>query len=123
MGSVTLTLPARPEYVHIARSVAAGLAAKSAMTLDDIEDIRLAVDEACTHLLAHSSAELLRIEVAQTGSAFEIVAQVDAVMNEGNGNGSGDSSIAWRILEALADSVLLEQSAASASIRMSKRIS
>jgi len=121
MGSVTLTLPARPEYVHIARSVAAGLAAKAEMTLDDIEDIRLAVDEACTHLLAHSHAELLRLELARSGGAFEIVAQIDAVIDDGNG--SGDASISWRILEALADSVLLERDAGSAAIRMSKRIS
>lgn len=116
-----LTLPAKAEYVHIARSVAAGLAAKAAMTLDDIEDIRLAVDEACTHLLAHSRAELLRLELARSGSEFEIVASIDSVIDDGNGH--GDGSVSWRILEALADSVLLEQDAGSAAIRLSKRIS
>lgn len=91
------------------------------MTLDDIEDIRLAVDEACSHLLAHSRAELLRLELARSGESFEIVARVDSVIDE-SPNGA-DSSISWRILEALADSVLLERDAASASIRMFKRIS
>ncbi|HEX9696114.1 MAG TPA: ATP-binding protein [Actinomycetota bacterium] len=118
---MTLTVPARPEYVHIARSVAAGVAAKAAMTLDDIEDIRLAVDEACTHLLAHSAADVLRVELLQSGESFEIVAHVDSMIDDGDER--GDGSISWRILEALADSVLLERSGESASIRLSKRIS
>lgn len=120
MGIVTLTLPAQAEYVNIARSVAAGIAAKASMTLDDIEDVRLAVDEACAHLLAHSAAGRLTIELSRADGLLEIAAGVNGAIDKVPDG--GDGVIAWRILETLADSVLLERDGSSAIIRMSKRI-
>lgn len=117
---MTLTLPARPEYVTIARSVAAGIAAKASMTLDDIEDVRLAVDEACAHLLSSTSSERMTLEVARTEGQLQIATGVDGAIDAAPSG--DDGAIAWRILEALADSVLLERDGTSAVIRMVKRI-
>jgi hypothetical protein len=44
---VRLTLPARPEFVRLARLTAAGLASRLGFTLEDLEDVRIAVDELC----------------------------------------------------------------------------
>ena len=48
---VELRLPADSAYLAVLRTATAGLAARINFTLDDIEDLRIAVDEACAILL------------------------------------------------------------------------
>ena len=42
-------MPANGTYLAVLRTATAGLAARLQMTLDEIEDLRIAVDEACAH--------------------------------------------------------------------------
>jgi len=46
-----LRLPADSAYLAVLRTATAGLAARINFTIDDIEDLRIAVDEACAILL------------------------------------------------------------------------
>src|SRR5512138_1696874 len=48
---VLLTVPAQTAYLEVLRTAAAGLAARLQFTLDEIEDLRIAVDEACVMLI------------------------------------------------------------------------
>lgn len=51
---IRLTLPARPENVAMVRHVIAALAESLAMPPKLVEDIRLAVTEACTNVVRHA---------------------------------------------------------------------
>src|ERR1022692_2640669 len=44
---VTVSMPAEGAYLSVLRTATAGLAARLDFTLDEIEDLRIAVDEAC----------------------------------------------------------------------------
>ena len=48
---VELILPCRPEYVGVARLAVLGIASRMPFSYDEVEDVRLAVGEACTHAL------------------------------------------------------------------------
>src|SRR6476660_10374338 len=48
---VTIRMPADGAYLSVLRTATAGLAARLDFTLDEIEDLRIAVDEACAILL------------------------------------------------------------------------
>ncbi len=48
---VMLRIPADSAYLAVLRTATAGLAARLDFTLDDIEDLRIAVDEACAMVL------------------------------------------------------------------------
>jgi len=50
-GEVRLVVPAAPEYLRLVRLTAAGLASRLGFTFDEVEDLRIAVDELCFHLL------------------------------------------------------------------------
>ena len=50
-ADVELRLPADTAYVSVLRTTSAGLAARLDFTLDDIEDLRMAVGEACALVL------------------------------------------------------------------------
>ncbi len=48
---VKVCMPAEGAYLSVLRTATAGLAARLDFTLDEIEDLRIAVDEACAMLL------------------------------------------------------------------------
>jgi serine/threonine-protein kinase RsbW len=48
LAEVTLEIPSRPEYVGVARLAILGVASRMRFSYDEVEDIRLAVGEACT---------------------------------------------------------------------------
>ena len=51
---VIVRLPAEGAYLSVLRTATAGLAARLDFTLDEIEDLRIAVDEACAMLLSQA---------------------------------------------------------------------
>ena len=51
----TIRIPAQGAYLSVLRTATAGLAARLDFTLDEIEDLRIAVDEACGMLLAQAA--------------------------------------------------------------------
>lgn len=61
-GPITLGFPARPEPVRLARLVGAAVAGSIDVSLDDIEDLRLAVGEACAMLVGHATPSA-RVEI------------------------------------------------------------
>jgi serine/threonine-protein kinase RsbW len=53
-GDVRLVVPAAAEYLRLVRLTAAGMASRLGFTFDEVEDLRIAVDELCFHLLGES---------------------------------------------------------------------
>ncbi|WP_147804463.1 anti-sigma B factor RsbW [Alkalicoccus halolimnae] len=51
---IEMKLPAKPEYVGVVRLAASGLASRLGYTYDDIEDIKIAIAEACTNVVTHA---------------------------------------------------------------------
>ncbi|HET9772294.1 MAG TPA: hypothetical protein VFS16_15475, partial [Acidimicrobiia bacterium] len=54
---VRLVVPASPEYLRLVRLTAAGLASRLGFTFDEVEDLRIAVDELCFHLLGEPGGD------------------------------------------------------------------
>jgi serine/threonine-protein kinase RsbW len=48
---VRLTMPARPDLLRVARLTAAGLANRVGFNVDEVEDVKIALDELCFGLL------------------------------------------------------------------------
>ncbi len=54
---VHLVVPAMPEYLRLARVTAAGLASRLGFSFDEVEDLRLAIDEMCFGLTGNSGRD------------------------------------------------------------------
>ena len=94
---VELRVPADPAYLTVIRTASAGLAARLDLTLDEIEDLRIAVDEACALLLAHTSHpdESLFAEFTIRPGSLDVHVRGPAQTLPDR------SSFAWSVLEAL----------------------
>ncbi|PYZ92122.1 anti-sigma B factor RsbW [Salipaludibacillus keqinensis] len=51
---IEMKVPAKPEYVGVVRLTVSGVANRLGYTYDDIEDIKIAVAEACTNVVNHA---------------------------------------------------------------------
>jgi serine/threonine-protein kinase RsbW len=64
-NTVTVTIPPDPALLHVLRQLTVGVAARLRLTIDDVDDIKLAVDEAASTMLTRlpgSSAILLALD-------------------------------------------------------------
>jgi serine/threonine-protein kinase RsbW len=99
---VTVRMPADGAYLSVLRTATAGLAARLDFTLDDIEDLRIAVDEACAMLLSQAiPGSSLECSFALERDAMTISVSVPCLNPR---TPSGDT-FAWTVLAALAGSV------------------
>lgn len=70
---VRLSVPATPEYLRLVRITGSGLASRLGFTYDDVEDLRLALDELCFALVGtDGKAGTLELRYLTSGGAIEI---------------------------------------------------
>lgn len=111
--TVWLRVPADPAYLAVLRTASAGLAARLDLTLDEIEDLRIAVDEACALLLKSDAPHAcIEAEFCLTDEALEISVSGPAT------SVPQQSSFAWAVLEALVGEVQTGQGAQGSWIRL-----
>ena len=72
--TIKMELTTNPDFVSIIRLTLSGIANKIGFSLDDIEDIKVAVSEACTNAIKHSSDEKFYVtfELLENGLTIEI---------------------------------------------------
>lgn len=100
---VEVRLPAQGAYVAVLRTVTAGLAARLDFTLDEIEDLRLAIDEACAMLLRQVAPERELSCLFELVSGDSMLVTVSAVTKDGLL--PSRDTFAWTVLTALAGKV------------------
>jgi serine/threonine-protein kinase RsbW len=100
--AVEIRLPADSAYLSVLRTATAGLAARLDFTLDEIEDLRIAVDEACAMLLPQA------VETAQLTCRFELapdLLSVTVTIPTTRGQLPERDTFSWTVLTALAGDV------------------
>ena len=99
---VELRIPADSAYLAVLRTATAGLAARLDFTLDDIEDLRIAVDEACAMVLplARVGSDLnCAFELAEGSLTVAVSALCDEPRQPSR------DGFAWTVLAALTTSL------------------
>jgi len=99
---VTIRMPAEGAYLSVLRTATAGLAARLDFTLDEIEDLRIAVDEACGMLLSQAApGASLACDFTLGEDSMTIAV---SVLSQRAQPPSRDT-FAWTVLSALAGTV------------------
>ncbi|HYX89178.1 MAG TPA: ATP-binding protein [Gaiellaceae bacterium] len=113
--SVSLTIPARPEYITLGRLALIGIAGLRPLPDETLHDLKLALTEACTNSVRHAyrdggegkveilyelEPDRLAVEVGDTGPGFEPRALLDDGEQE-----LAEGGLGIAIIRALADEV------------------
>jgi anti-sigma regulatory factor (Ser/Thr protein kinase) len=129
-----------PAHVRTARLVATAVARRSGVDEALLDEVRLAVGEACSRAVEahqeHCPAEPVRVALTGTNGRFEVVVTDTAVQHNGAAGaaGAGDradggsraprdeavpAELGLAVIEGLADDVEIARTKAGLSIRMS----
>jgi serine/threonine-protein kinase RsbW len=104
-STVELTVPADSAYVSVLRTVTASLAARRDFTIEEIDDLRIAVDEASALLLPHASTHSRLSAFFQVGEDRLSVTVAISNAQVDRDDEIDQTSFAWMVLAALADTV------------------
>ena len=98
-----LHTPASTVVIPVIRVVAADLAARADFEVDSVDDLRMAVDDACAILVRIAARGApLRCRFTVRPERIEVVAEVDI---EHGAQPLPTGSFGWRVLECLAEEV------------------
>jgi serine/threonine-protein kinase RsbW len=119
-GEVRLEVPASPEFLRVARMMAAGVASRLGFTLDEVDDLRIAIDELCFSLVGRNGRPgtvSLRYLMTSEGLVVEGVGHFADRANEE----PRLSPLSMQILKAVTDECQVEAGSDGPSFRLSKR--
>ena len=112
-GTVRLEIPARAEWVAVARLAVAAVASRQRFSVDDIEDIKLAVAESCTNAIQHGTPDgTISIVCELTGEGIAVTVSdrgqgppLSTVEEERIGESGRTEELGVFLIRALMDSV------------------
>ncbi|MGL4797269.1 MAG: ATP-binding protein [Paraclostridium sp.] len=98
--TIKMEVTSNPDYVSIVRLTVSGIANKIGFSLDDIEDIKVAVSEACTNAIKHSLDEKfyitfsllengLTVEIEDKGTGYDMNSVAEPDLSNPKENGLG----------------------------------
>ncbi len=114
-GTVTLTFPAQTGNVALARTLAAAMSARADLPLDQLEDVRLAVDEAVSQLIIDAApGSDIACAFTLMGDALDIVVSGTST----SGRTPDADTFSWTVMSALVDTVTARVDAGVVSLRL-----
>lgn len=119
MDTISISIPASPAYVQVARLVASGLATRLGFTLDDIEDLKIAVDELCAYLTGTQGRDgTLHLRFTVTGDEIQISGRGEFAA--GVKVRTELTQLSQKILETVVDRAVLQQDDGSPTFDLAK---
>ena len=98
---VQLVMPADPEFLRLARVTAMGLASRLSFTIDEIDDLRIAIDELVFGLIGTKGRDgSVRMTYRLDSAGLEVRGNGEFA---DNGSSPGLSELSELILDAVAD--------------------
>lgn len=120
VDDVTVSIPARTEFVRLLRNVVSSAASRLHFGYDEIDDLRLAVDEACSHLLeAKPSPDAILLKLHMDDERIEVSVRGDTSPSVWPVGGARET-LAWQVLNALTDEARFERVDGGVAVAFSK---
>lgn len=102
-ASVELSIPVQADLVVLARLTAATIAGRGGFGVEDIEDLRLAVEELCLSLVHGGKEGRLHLAFECESDAITVDCWFETPAGTTDPNGEEADDLSLRILDALVD--------------------
>lgn len=99
---IRFTVPASPFYLRLTRLLAAGVASRAGFRLEEIDDLRIAIDEVC-HALVGEEGREGTVTVIYRATADEVTVEGEGRFAGGMGRQPLLSPLSSQILAAVVD--------------------
>jgi serine/threonine-protein kinase RsbW len=120
--TVALSLPVRSDLLVLARITAATMAARADFDIEEIEDLRLAVDELCLSVVGGARSGTVRLEFTLHGATIAIACELDRSGEPDDGHVPDEpDELSIRLIEALVDEHHRDSGPAGGRAWLSKR--
>jgi serine/threonine-protein kinase RsbW len=124
---VRVAVPARADMLHLLRSVAASVGARMSMPLDDVEELKIAVDEAATLILDRSggTSGSLELDLTDTDGSLRVELRVGATASQKDADASDEELLAswpWRVISGMTEEASIERSETGITITFMKTV-
>lgn len=117
--TVTLRVPPEADHVTLLRTVVSGIAARRNYTLEQVEDLRMAVEEAAVLLLRHGDGTPLELNAVVEDERLQVELSTDISTPE---SVVDPSSFSWKILQALTDDLSTAKTGTRTSLKLIKHV-
>lgn len=101
--SVDLSIPVQADLVVLARLAAATVASRAGFGVEDIEDLRLAVEELCLSLVGSREDGRLHLNYECEGDSITVTCAYETDGPAPGSRGAEADDLSLRILDALVD--------------------
>ena len=119
-ADVRLEVPATPEFLRVTRLTAAGVATRVGFSFDEVDDLRIAIDEVCFSLLGPRGREG-RLIVQYTMLPDGVMVEGQAQFDDGIAHSPSLAPLSQQILDALTDECQVESGPEGPTFRLVKR--
>lgn len=108
--NIKLTVPSKTEYLSLIRLTASSVAANMGFNIDDIDDIKVSVGEACTSIIENLNPREdnnFKIRYSVKGNKFKIRIKIKKVTEEDSINLSElmEDGLSMMIIQSLMDEI------------------
>jgi serine/threonine-protein kinase RsbW len=130
-GVVALKIPAKPEYIALARLALSGLAQVRPVEPETLADLKLALTEACSNSVRHAYQEgrtgtvdvryeldgsRIAVEVVDEGSGFDVSS------TDGELGALDEGGLGLAIIRALTDELAIDSHERGSRLRFAKQL-
>lgn len=120
-GPILGNVPARSEFVSVLRGMVASVGARIDLPYEQIDELRMAVDEACALLLRLSPGETLWLRLQPADASLTAEVGSDAPVSDWPPP-AVEESWPWRVIAGLSDEARFDTSDRGPSIVIVKRV-
>jgi serine/threonine-protein kinase RsbW len=121
LGPIVVSVPARADVVHVLRAVVASVGARLDLPIDDVEELRIAVDEAAALLLhLHAPTGRLTATVSVEAGSLSIRIASDAAVSGDWPPPGTEDAWPWLVIAGLTDDAGFDVSVEGPSVWMMK---
>jgi len=120
---ITLTVPAKSEYAKTVRMTAAALVSRMGMNFDDVDDVRMAAEEAFVYAVDTLPEDAqVRFEFSVSDDELQIDVPLGSEDPSSDEEADRRAAYATFILESVCDSYGFESDEDGAHLRLTKRV-